>query len=226
MVVHNVARPLEEAAHRRTAASSSTASGRAHLPRPGRGHRRPAQRRRSPTEWAGGPSAAAPSTPSSAGCSAPSTTSSTSSGATSSPSATRSTSTPTRSPWSTSTTSTTGPSGSWSASCCARRSRPRRLGAGRAAAVRRARRAQQVRAPRGQLAHQGAAARRGRAGPLARHHPHRRPADGQRGRAPGRGQLGHPGRGPARLGRGRPGRVRLAARRSSASGPPSSSRAR
>ena len=82
---------------------------------------------------------------------------------------------------------------------------------GRAAPVRGARRAQQVRAPRRVVADQGAAARRGRAGPVARHHPDRRPADGERGRAARRGQLGHPRRGPTRLRRSVTGRVRLAA---------------
>ena len=49
-------------------------------------------------------------------------------------------------------------------------------------------------------------------GPVARHHPDRRPADGQRGRATGRGQLADPGGRPARRGRGRARRVRLPAR--------------
>ena len=97
---------------------------------------------------------------------------------------------PARSPSSTSTTSTTGPSASWSASCCARRSTSKeRSGQAAPAAVRRARRAQQVRAPRGLEPDQGDPARRRRAGPLARHHPHRRAADGQRGRAAHRRQL-------------------------------------
>ena len=68
------------------------------------------------------------------------------------------------------------------------------LGPGPPAAVRRARRAQQVRAARRVEPDQGDPARRRRAGPLARHHPHRRPADGQRGRAAHRRQLGDPGR--------------------------------
>ena len=98
--------------------------------------------------------------------------------------------------------------------------------AGPAAAVRGARRAQQVRPARRLQPDQGDPARRGRAGPVARHHPHRRAADGERGRAPHRGQLGHPGRRPPRRRRGRPGRVRLPARACSGTGPRSSSRAR
>ena len=95
-----------------------------------------------------------------------------------------------RSPSSTSTTCTTGPSASSSASSCARPSTSKeRAGHGPPAAVRRARRAQQVRATRGLQPDQGDPARRRRARPLARHHPDRRPADRQRGRAPHRGQL-------------------------------------
>ena len=84
-----------------------------------------------------------------------------------------------------------------------------------AAAVRRARRAEQVRAARGQLADQGDPARRRRARPHPRHDPHRRPADRQRGRAARHRQLGAAGRRPARRRRGGPARVRLPAR-----GPP------
>ena len=100
------------------------------------------------------------------------------------------------------------------------------LGPGPAAAVRGARRAQQVRAARRLEPDQGDPARRRRARPLARHRADRLPADGQRGRAPRHRQLRDPGRRPARRRRGRPGRVRLPARRCSASGPRSSSRAR
>ena len=52
-------------------------------------------------------------------------------------------------------------------------------------------------------------ARRGRAGPVARHHPHRGPADGERSGAAGGGQLRHPHRRPPRPGRGPARRVRL-----------------
>ena len=101
-----------------------------------------------------------------------------------------------------------------------------RSGPGPPAAVRRARRAQQVRPPRGLEPDQGDPARRRRAGPLARHHPHRRPADGERGRAPRRRQLAPSGSSAGSTPPRRPRRVRLPARRRSASGPRSSSRAR
>ncbi len=104
--------------------------------------------------------------------------------------------------------------------------RKEQAGHGPAAAVRRARRAQQVRAPRGLQPDQGDPARRRRAGPLARHHPDRRAADRERGGAAHRRQLGDPGRRPARPGRGGAARVRLPARRPSGSGPRSPSRAR
>ena len=55
--------------------------------------------------------------------------------------------------------------------------RKEKHGHGQAAAVRGARRAQQVRPARGRLADQGDPARHRRAGPLARSHPDRRPAD-------------------------------------------------
>ena len=67
------------------------------------------------------------------------------------------------------------------------KTRVRAQGEGRhrqAAAVRRARRAEQVRPPRGLLPDQGGAARHRRAGPLARRGADRRPADRERGRAP------------------------------------------
>jgi uncharacterized protein len=68
-------------------------------------------------------------------------------------------------------------------------------------------------APRdGSSADQGDPARCRRARPLARHHPHRRAADGQRGRAADHRQLGHPRRRPARHRRGEAARVRLPAR--------------
>ncbi len=81
-----------------------------------------------------------------------------------------------------------------------------------AAAVRRARRAQQVRAAGGQLADQGDPARRGRARPVARCHPHRCPADRERGRTAHHRQRRHPGGRSARSGRGRTTRVRVPAR--------------
>ena len=83
-------------------------------------------------------------------------------------------------------------------------------------------------APReGSQPDQGDPARRGRAGPLARHHPDRRPADRLGGRAADRGQLA-PSGSSAGSTRPRPAAagVRLPARRRSASGPRSSSRAR
>ena len=85
------------------------------------------------------------------------------------------------------------------------------VGHRRAAAVRRARRAQQVRAPRLVEPDQGDPARRRRAGPQPRHDPDRRPADRERGRAPGRRQLGGARRRPPRRGRGRARAVRLPA---------------
>ena len=94
-------------------------------------------------------------------------------------------------------------------------------GAGRPgppAAARGAGRAQQVR-PAGRLQpDQGDPVRRGRAGPVPGHDPDRRPADGQRGRAPHRGELGHPGGGPPRRRRGGTRRVRLPARRATRPG--------
>ena len=91
-------------------------------------------------------------------------------------------------------------------------------GTARAAAVRRARRAQQVR-PAGLVEpDQGDPPRRRRARPQPRHDPDRRPADGQRGRAAGRRQLGRAGRRPARLRRGRTRPVRLPARRAAPAG--------
>ena len=73
---------------------------------------------------------------------------------------------------------------------------------------------------------QGDPARRGRAGPLARHHPHRRPADGQRGRAAHHRQLAPSGSSAAST-RPRPGGASTAScPPCSGSGPRSSSRAR
>ncbi len=88
-------------------------------------------------------------------------------------------------------------------------------GAGRpgtAAPVRGAGRAQQVRAPGRVQPDQGDPAGRGRARPLAGDDPARRAADGQRGRAPDRGQLRRAGRRPPRCRGGCEGRVRLPAR--------------
>ncbi len=133
-----------------------------------------------------------------------------------------------RSPWSTCTTSTTGPSGSWSASCCARRSSEKeRVG-------RRPGPLQFVvldelnkYAPReGSSPIKEILLDVAERGPLARHHPDRRAADRQRGRAAHRGQLRDPGGRAARRRRGRRGASTASCPRSSASGPPSSSPAR
>ena len=83
-------------------------------------------------------------------------------------------------------------------------------GPGRAA-VHHDRRAEQVRAAGGHLADQGGAARHRRTRPVARDHPDRRAADGQRGRAAHRVQLGHPRGRPPRPGRGGAARVRVPA---------------
>ncbi len=95
-----------------------------------------------------------------------------------------------------------------------------------AAAVRRARRAQQVRTPRGPEPDQGDPARRRRAGPQPRHHPHRRAADRERGGAAGHRELGDPRRRSARPGRGDAARVRLPPGRAPPAGHASPSRAR
>ena len=72
---------------------------------------------------------------------------------------------------------------------------------------------------RRQLADQGGPARHRRTGPLARRRADRRAADGVRGRAPDRRQLGGPRRRPARPGRGVPPRVRLPAAGAARPGP-------
>ena len=77
------------------------------------------------------------------------------------------------------------------------------------AAVHHDRRAEQVRPAGRQLAHQGSAAGHRGARTVARHHPHRGPADRQRGRTAHRVQLGHPGGRAARSSRGGAPRVRL-----------------
>ena len=119
-----------------------------------------------------------------------------------------------RSRWSTSTTSTTGPSASSSASSCARRSttrsgpgRPGRCSSSCSTSSTSTRPATApARSRRSSSTWPSGAGRLGI-------DPHRRAADGERGRAPHRRQLGHPRRRPPRRRRGRPGRVRLPARR-------------
>ena len=88
--------------------------------------------------------------------------------------------------------------------------RKEKAGPGRSA-LHHDRRAEQVRPARGQLADQGPAAGHRRTRSLARHHPDRRTADRQRGRAPDRVELVDQDRRAARPGRGRPARVRLPA---------------
>ena len=108
-----------------------------------------------------------------------------------------------------------------------RRVRPQGAAGHRPAAdVRRARRAEQVRAARGRQPDQADPARRGRARPVARRDPDRRAADRERGRAAHPGQLRDPGRRAPRRGRGRAARVRLPAARRSGSARRWPSRAR
>ena len=97
---------------------------------------------------------------------------------------------------------------------CRARRRDRTQGGRRSrrVAVHDARRAEQVRTPRRVFADQGGAARHRRTRPVARHHPHRRPADRQRGGAPHRVELVDQDRRPARPRRSRPPRVRVPAR--------------
>ena len=110
-----------------------------------------------------------------------------------------------RSPSSTSTTSTTGPSASSSASRCAARSTTRKQpGSARPLLFVVLDELNKYAPPRGRLADQGDPARRRRARPLARHHPHRRAADRERGRAAHHLELVDPRRRPARRRRGAP----------------------
>ena len=83
------------------------------------------------------------------------------------------------------------------------------VGVRAAVALHRARRAEQVRAVAGRLAHQGDPARCGRARAFARDHPHRRATDRERGRAPGDRELVDPRRRAARSCRGAAARVRV-----------------
>ncbi len=89
--------------------------------------------------------------------------------------------------------------------------RKEQSGTARLAAVRRARRVEQVRTSRRRLSHQGDPPRRRRARSLDGHRPRRRAADRERGGAPDHLQLVDPGRGSARSRGGGPARVRLLA---------------
>ena len=77
---------------------------------------------------------------------------------------------------------------------------------------------EQVRAARRVEPDQGDLVGRRRAGPLARHHPHRRAADGQRGRTARHRELGDTGRRPPRFRRSITGRIRLLAHRAAPTG--------
>ena len=232
MVVHNVARRAASATasrRRRRRAGGSTAQTLRTFRRARRRHRRRGSHddpTRARTVGRRAPSARARSTRSCAGCCRRSATLEHLIRADVADARRRTASTldARRSRSSTSTTSTTGPSASSSASCCAARSTPRSAPARREPLLFVVLDELNKYAPARRVEpDQGDPARRRRARPLPRDHPDRRAADGERGRAADRRQLGDPRRRPPRLGRGRRAPSTASCRRRSGSGPRSSS---